>query len=329
MVYSFYTLLNQAETCEAIKKAVTSIGGTTHDISPYVFTGKWRSVQHPTIFPQKFTFYVGSGIVRAVSDGQDMQVFAMRLRLQGYQTIWNRFIEALLQICPQCDFGLEPGDLELVAVEFLGDATEQVYVTTTKHTPSLAGAIIGGELFGTVGAIVGGCYGSSQTTVRSSTRYTNYVLAQGRYSNGLLVQGKILRNSSIYHEILANMNSLSPSATAPLPPSAVTSNLRVKTLSLEEKNALKSALSYAESKFFDFSRKQFIEQLEFEGYSTAAATKVVDSLSVDWNAQAAASAKSYMESKYLSYSRTGLLEQLEYEGFTKEQAEFGVTSVGY
>ena len=39
------------------------------------------------------------------------------------------------------------------------------------------------------------------------------------------------------------------------------------------------------------------------------------------------SVESYLS--FTSFSRTGLIDQLEYEGFTAEQAEYGVTAVGY
>ena len=70
-----------------------------------------------------------------------------------------------------------------------------------------------------------------------------------------------------------------------------------------------------------------IEQLKFEGFSNDASVLAVDSLNVDWNEQAAKKAESYLS--FSSFSRSGLIEQLEFEGFTKEQAEYGVTAVGY
>ena len=73
-----------------------------------------------------------------------------------------------------------------------------------------------------------------------------------------------------------------------------------------------------------FSRKGLIEQLEYEGYSTADATHAVDNVSVDWNEQAALTAKSYLS--HQSFSRSGLLEQLVYEGFTPSQAAYGVSA---
>ena len=76
-----------------------------------------------------------------------------------------------------------------------------------------------------------------------------------------------------------------------------------------------------------FSRKGLIEQLEFEGFSKAAATVAVDSIVVDWNEQAAKKAESYLD--VMSFSRKGLISQLKFEGFTQKQAEYGVEAVGY
>lgn len=96
-------------------------------------------------------------------------------------------------------------------------------------------------------------------------------------------------------------------------------------LSLEEKNALKSAENYLS--FMAFSRSGLIKQLEFEGYSREAATTAVDSLVVDWKEQAAKSAENYMS--LMSFSRSRLIQQLKFEGFSEEEAEYGATFVGY
>ena len=45
------------------------------------------------------------------------------------------------------------------------------------------------------------------------------------------------------------------------------------------------------------------------------------------NEKAKKTAEDYL--KYSSFSRQSLYEQLIYEGFTNEQAEYGVTAVGY
>jgi hypothetical protein len=75
-----------------------------------------------------------------------------------------------------------------------------------------------------------------------------------------------------------------------------------------------------------FSRTGLLEQLDYEGFTTADAEHGVKSLSVDWDEQAALSAASYLEMG--GFSRDGLIDQLVYEGFTQDQAEHGVDQVG-
>ena len=69
-----------------------------------------------------------------------------------------------------------------------------------------------------------------------------------------------------------------------------------------------------------------IDQLIFNGFSDADAAWGVDSLNVDWFAQAALKAESYL--KVTAFSRSGLVDQLMFNGFTPEQAESGVTRAG-
>lgn len=75
-----------------------------------------------------------------------------------------------------------------------------------------------------------------------------------------------------------------------------------------------------------FSRTGLIDQLEYEGFSTADATYAVSEIeaagAVDWNEQAAKKARDYRS--MMAFSRQGLIEQLEYEGFTPAQAMYGV-----
>lgn len=95
-------------------------------------------------------------------------------------------------------------------------------------------------------------------------------------------------------------------------------------MTVSQENALQSAESYLA--YTGFSRSGLIDQLEYEGYSTADATFAVDNVTVDWFVEVEQSAESYMD--YTSFSRSGLIDQLEYEGFTSEQAAHGANSVG-
>lgn len=91
-----------------------------------------------------------------------------------------------------------------------------------------------------------------------------------------------------------------------------------------QRNAVRSAEQYLD--YSSFSREGLIDQLVFEDYSFDDASFAVDSISPDWNQQAAESAQSYLD--YSAFSRQGLIDQLVFEGFTLEQAQYGVDSVG-
>lgn len=137
------------------------------------------------------------------------QKIFVRFPTDGQLAIWNAFIESLLKFAPGVDFGMRPGDLELVEVQFVGDGMEETFVSTTRNRPSVGGALVGGMLFGPAGAIIGGSAGTSYTTGKSSARFATNVLARGRYSNGLLTEGMVSRNSPAYQEIMVNMCRLS------------------------------------------------------------------------------------------------------------------------
>jgi hypothetical protein len=92
--------------------------------------------------------------------------------------------------------------------------------------------------------------------------------------------------------------------------------------SSDQENAVDKAENYLS--FSGFSRKGLIEQLEFEGFTTADATFAVDNITVNWNEQAARKAEQYLDG--MSFSRSGLQEQLEFEGFTPAQAAYGVSA---
>ena len=99
-------------------------------------------------------------------------------------------------------------------------------------------------------------------------------------------------------------------------------------MTVSQENAVKKAESYIS--LAGFSKEGLIEQLEFEGFSTADAKFAVNYLedtgAVDWKEEAVEKAESYMEIS--SFSRSSLIEQLEFEGFTSAQAEYAADQVG-
>ena len=88
--------------------------------------------------------------------------------------------------------------------------------------------------------------------------------------------------------------------------------------------AVRKAHEYLQ--FEAFSLKGLVNQLKFEGFSTADATYGASHSGADWFKEAAAKAKSYLQMQ--AFSRSGLIAQLRFEGFTAAQALYGVRAVG-
>lgn len=107
-------------------------------------------------------------------------------------------------------------------------------------------------------------------------------------------------------------------------------NVIAESLTNAQKNAVRSAQQYL--RFQGFSRAGLIEQLSSpygDQYAVSDATAAVDSLSVDWNAQAARAADQYL--RMTGFSCKGLIDQLSSdfgEKFTPSQARFGATAAG-
>ncbi len=108
------------------------------------------------------------------------------------------------------------------------------------------------------------------------------------------------------------------------------SSAYAQNMTRSQENAVRSANSYLD--FKGFSRNGLIDQLSSQygdGYDVEDATIAVDSLTVDWDAQAARAAETYLEFK--GFSCRGLIQQLssEYGGkFTESQATFGAEQAG-
>lgn len=97
-----------------------------------------------------------------------------------------------------------------------------------------------------------------------------------------------------------------------------------------QKNALRSAENYLS--FSGFSRAGLIDQLSSaygDGYDVADATAAVDSIGVDWNAEAVEAAQQYLE--MTGFSCNGLIEQLSSDygsQFSKGQATYAAQQAG-
>lgn len=123
-----------------------------------------------------------------------------------------------------------------------------------------------------------------------------------------------------------------PTTTTTVPPTTTTTVPPTTTTTAPPEdpqvtNARRSAQSYLD--IMGFSRQGLIDQLSSEygdQYPVEVATAAVDSLNVDWNAEAVEKAQSYLE--MMGFSHAGLVDQLSSEygdQFTREQAEHGAT----
>lgn len=103
-----------------------------------------------------------------------------------------------------------------------------------------------------------------------------------------------------------------------------------QSLTGPQKNAVRSASNYLS--MTGFSRSGLIEQLSSpfgDKYDILDATAAVDSMSIDWNAQAARSAENYLS--MTGFSCDGLIEQLSSDAgdkYTNSQAAFGARQAG-
>ncbi len=123
-----------------------------------------------------------------------------------------------------------------------------------------------------------------------------------------------------------------PTTTPPTTtPPTTTPPTTTPSLTPSQQNAIRAAQQYL-SMGTGFSRLGLIQQLSSpsgDGYPLADATYAVDSLSEDWNAQAALSAKNYLSTT--SFSCSGLIQQLSSSAgdqFTLAQAQYGAKAAG-
>jgi hypothetical protein len=119
-----------------------------------------------------------------------------------------------------------------------------------------------------------------------------------------------------------------PPVTAKAP--VTTPPVTTPALTQQQQSAVRSANQYLSSQAF--SQQGLIDQLDSSygsGYSVNDATVAVDSLKVDWNAEAAKDAKEYLATQ--PFSCNNLIQQLDsaYGGkFTVAQATYGATQAG-
>lgn len=130
---------------------------------------------------------------------------------QQRDKIWDTFLTKLFNLFPDIDFGvtLSEGRPYIVGAIFLDDGIEQIHISKTKNNPSITGFIVGGLLFGSAGATVGGLSGASKTTGHSYNQLSSSRLVRLIYNNGRVWEGSIDTHSGLYNEIMVNFEAFS------------------------------------------------------------------------------------------------------------------------
>ena len=195
--YCFIAPFSTKDTIAKITEVLSKTGGVS-DVDPLrcIVSGK---LQVDLKKMQKITFY----IEKNESDCKVRAVFK-KMANDGW---WDFFLQELFVSSPGVDYGVSiaNGNPQLIAVLHVGDETRQVSFSKTTGGRSLGGFLVGGALFGTAGAVVGGLSGTQHTVTHTNMVYSNTLLVRIIYNNGRLWEGTVQKGSSLYNEIMVNM----------------------------------------------------------------------------------------------------------------------------
>ena len=123
--------------------------------------------------------------------------------------LWNVFVKELTHLYPDLSFEISCDEFQIVSAKILSDGIEQTFSSKSVTKPSIGGALLGGALFGDVGAIIGGSRTKTHTTGTSTSTFSSDVLVRVRYSNGFNLEGTISKKSSVYNSILVGLSDTS------------------------------------------------------------------------------------------------------------------------
>lgn len=209
-VFTFYSPADCDKTIDMIVDSVSAIRGKTK-VHDNVVIARWRSRRYNTIFRHKFKFFVGNDMVRVVTndDSRSCRRIKWEMKCRAMIHLWDDFVISLTQMFPNMNFELQSGKFHIVSAKMMSDGIEQVFSSKSVSTPSIAGALVGGALFGAVGAIVGGSGGKTRTSGSTKAKFSGEILVTARYSNGLNLEGGVYKSSKVYNQILVNLSELS------------------------------------------------------------------------------------------------------------------------
>lgn len=113
---------------------------------------------------------------------------------------WSDLIEDFRKEYPA--FPLQVGKPVPVAAEPCDDGMGQESISRGKNV-SLGRAAVGGLMFGSAGAVVGGFSGIKKATSQSRNIFSATVLFRVLYSNGRLIERTVKKNSREFAELMA------------------------------------------------------------------------------------------------------------------------------
>ena len=174
---------------QMICDTVRAIGGKVVRHKGTVVTAKWRSKRYLTVFRKTFKFYIGSDVVRVTTGNGNAGVIVVnRKNGGGRERMWMDFVDKILALYPNADFGIRGCPITLDSIKILSNGIEQVMTTT---------ALTNNHWF---------IPDMTYATSRSRSQFSKELLASAVYSNGLLVDGVLIKNSAAYNEIMASMS---------------------------------------------------------------------------------------------------------------------------
>lgn len=114
---------------------------------------------------------------------------------------YDRFIIALDRA--GLDIPVIPGKPYIVTTMQIGGGIEQKFTSTQNF--SVGGAVVGGLLFGDLGAVIGGYSGTRRGQTKSFLSNSAFFLIC--YSNGWIEEREVRKNSTLYAEVMAKLNA--------------------------------------------------------------------------------------------------------------------------
>ena len=197
MVYSFQFAVKGEYTtvANAVRQASQRCGrgAKEHTGGEFVF----RSSVPGSLGSVKFTLYIS----------ESNQVTTLRFMCKTTSSksyvlaAYDHFLVSLE--ATGLEIPVVPGKPYIVTSLQLGGGLEQQY--TTRQQFSMSGALVGGLVFGDLGAIIGGYNGARKTYGKTVlSRSALFLLC---YSNGMVEEKEVHKNSKLYAEVMAKLNA--------------------------------------------------------------------------------------------------------------------------